>query len=165
MTGPFSLTGKVAVVSGGARGIGAASAAMLAQRGAYVAIVDVLDTSEAVAAVTAQGRRGRGYAADLRDEGAVTSLFAHIVADFDGVDVIHNNAGISRCSAAEETSLAQWREVLEIDLDAVFLFARAAGRIMIDQGRGGSIIITASMSGMIVNYPREQVAYNAAKPA
>lgn len=126
MTGPFSLTGKVAVVSGGARGIGAA---MLAQCGADVAIVDVLDTSEAVAAVTAQGRRGRGYAADLRDEEAVTSLFAHIVADFDGVDIVHNNAGISRCSAAEETSLAQWREVLEIDLDAVFLFARAAGRI------------------------------------
>ncbi len=163
MTGPFSLTGKVAVVSGGARGIGAASAAMLAQCGADVAIVDVLDTSEAVAAVTAQGRRGRGYAADLRDEEAVTSLFAHIVADFDGVDIVHNNAGISRCSAAEETSLAQWREVLEIDLDAVFLVARAAGRIMIGQGRGGSIINTASMSGMIVNYPQEQVAYNAAK--
>lgn len=159
----FSLHGRVAVVTGGARGIGAATAELLASAGADVAVVDLLDASESVAAVQAQGRRALGYQVDLREERAVIDLFAQIAADFGPIDVVHNNAGIAFVQRAEDMTFDEWRRVMSIDLDAVFLVARAAGRLMIEAGRGGSIINTASMSGLIVNYPQEQVAYNAAK--
>lgn len=159
----FSLTGRVAVVTGGARGIGAASAAILAQAGADVAIVDLLDGGQTVATVEGFGRGAVAYRADLTQEEAVDALFARIRAEFGRIDIVHNNAGIAFCQRAEDMTFDEWRRVTSIDLDAVFLVARAAGRIMIADGRGGSIINTASMSGLIVNFPQEQVAYNAAK--
>lgn len=63
----------------------------------------------------------------------------------------------------EEMTYEEWKRVIDIDLNSMFLVSRAVGRIMISDGSGGSIVNTASMSGMIVNYPQEQVAYNAAK--
>ena len=159
----FSLEGRVAVVTGGARGIGADTAELLAMAGADVAVVDVLNSDNTIAGVEAHGRRAQGYQADLTDEAAVDQLFADIARDFGRIDVVHNNAGIAFCQKAEDMTFEEWRRVMAIDLDAVFLVARAAGRLMIQAGRGGSIINTASMSGMIVNFPQEQVAYNAAK--
>lgn len=159
----FSLHGRVAVVTGAARGIGAASAELLARAGADVAVVDLLDGSDSVTAVQAWGRRAAAYQVDLRDEAAVDDTFARIRADFGRLDVVHNNAGIAYCRPAEEMSFEEWKAVTSIDLDAVFLVARAAGRIMIADGNGGAIVNTASMSGLVVNYPQEQVAYNAAK--
>lgn len=159
----MSLHGRVAVVTGGARGIGAASAELLARAGADVAVVDLLDAADSVATIESHGRRGVGYTADLRSESEVTALFERIVGDLGRVDIVHNNAGIAHCRPCEDMTFDEWKLVTSIDLDAVFLVARTAGRIMIGQGDGGSIINTASMSGMIVNYPQEQVAYNAAK--
>lgn len=159
----FSLEGRVAVVTGGARGIGADTAELLAMAGADVAVVDVLNSDHTVALVESHGRRAQGYQADLTDETAVNQLFADISREFGRIDIVHNNAGIAFCQKAEDMTFEEWRRVMNIDLDAVFLVARAAGQLMIEAGRGGSIINTASMSGMIVNYPQEQVAYNAAK--
>jgi len=159
----ISLQDRVAVVTGGARGIGAATASMLAEAGADVAVVDIADPSESVAAVQAHGRKATGYVCDLRNEDEVEQLFAQIVADFGRLDIVHNNAGIAYCRPCEDMTFEEWRMVTSIDLDAVFLASRAAGRHLIAQGSGGSIINTASMSGSIVNYPQEQVAYNAAK--
>ena len=159
----FSLEGRVAVVTGGARGIGADTAALLAMAGADVAVVDVLVSDNTIARVEAHGGRAHGYHADLTDEAEVNQVFADISRDFGRIDVVHNNAGIAFCQKAEDMTFEEWRRVINIDLDAVFLVARAAGRLMIEAGRGGSIINTASMSGMIVNFPQEQVAYNAAK--
>lgn len=159
----MSLQGRVAAVTGGARGIGAATAELLARAGADVAVVDLLDTTESVAAVERQGRRAIGYAADLRAEDEVVDLFDQIVRDFGRLDIVHNNAGIAYCKPCEDMAFDEWKQVTSIDLDAVFLASRTAGRILIAQGTGGSIINTASMSGLIVNYPQEQVAYNAAK--
>lgn len=159
----FSLEGRVAVVTGGARGIGADTAELLAMAGADVAVVDVLFSDKTIACVESHGRRAQGYQADLTDEAAVNRLFADIARDFGRMDIVHNNAGIAFCQKAEDMTFEEWRRVMAIDLDAVFLVARAAGRLMIQAGKGGSIINTASMSGMIVNFPQEQVAYNAAK--
>lgn len=159
----LSLSGRVAVVTGGARGIGAASVQLLAEAGADVAVVDLLPGEATVEAARGLGRTARDYQADLRDEVQVDALFARIREDFGRIDIVHNNAGIAFCKAAEETTFEEWKRVTSIDLDAVFLVARAAGRIMIADGRGGSLINTASMSGLVVNFPQEQVAYNAAK--
>lgn len=159
----ISLDGRVAVVTGGARGIGRATGELLARAGADVALVDILDTAGAVASIERLGRKAVGYAADLTDENDVEAVFDHIVGDFGRVDVVHNNAGVARGGRAEDMAFEAWRFVMSIDLDAVFLVARSAARIMIGQGGGGSIINTASMSGLIVNYPQEQAAYNTAK--
>lgn len=159
----ISLQGRVAVITGGAGGIGAATAELMARAGADVAVVDLIEPSDSVAAVQRHGRRGIGYVADLTDEIEVINLFDRIVADFGRLDIVHNNAGISYCRPAEDMTFDEWKRVTSVDLDAVFLAARTAGRHLIAQGTGGSVINTASMSGLIVNYPQEQVAYNAAK--
>jgi sorbose reductase len=159
----FMLQGKKAVVTGGARGIGKASAIALAEVGADVAILDVLDADDTVRQIKELGREAFSIKADLTKEKEVDDAFAQIKKKFGRIDVVFNNAGIAYCVKCEDMTFEEWRRVLAIDLDAVFLVARAAGRYMIADGNGGSIINTASMSGMIVNYPQEQVAYNAAK--
>ena len=159
----FMLTGKKAVVTGGARGIGNAAAVALAEAGADVAILDLLDASETVEQIKELGRESFSIKVDLTIEKDVDDAFEEIKKRFGRIDIVHNNAGIAHCVKCEDMTFEEWRKVIAIDLDAVFLVARAAGRIMIADGTGGSIINTASMSGIIVNYPQEQVAYNAAK--
>lgn len=159
----FRLDDKKAVVTGGARGIGQASALALAEAGADVVIIDVIDTSETVEMVKALGRNAYGIKADLTIEEEVDTAIAKAKEMLGGIHILHNNAGIAHCVKCEDMTFEEWRKVIAIDLDAVFLVARAVGRIMIKDGTGGAIVNTASMSGSIVNYPQEQVAYNAAK--
>ncbi len=159
----FRLDGKKAVVTGAARGIGQASAVALAEAGADVAVIDIIDTSETAAKIEAVGRKAYGIKADLTVEDEVNAAVAEAKEKLGAIHVLHNNAGIAYCVRCEDMTFEEWRKVLAIDLDAVFLVARAVGRIMIKDGTGGSIVNTASMSGTIVNYPQEQVAYNAAK--
>jgi NAD(P)-dependent dehydrogenase (short-subunit alcohol dehydrogenase family) len=159
----MSLEGRVAVVTGGAGGIGRATAELLADAGAEVAVVDIVDPAETVGSLEEMGRRAIGYSCDVTEESQVTDLFQRVGRDFGHLDIVHNNAGIAHCKPCEDMTFAEWRRVVSIDLDAVFLASREAGRYLIAQGTGGSIINTASMSGSIVNYPQEQVAYNAAK--
>lgn len=159
----ISLSGRVALITGGASGIGAATAELLARAGARIAVTDLRQPEETIAAVEARGGEARGYVADLRDEQQVLQLFEDVLADYGQLDIVHNNAGIAYCKPSEDMTFDEWRKVISIDLDAVFLVARSAGRQMIAQGGGGAIVNTASMSGVIVNYPQEQVAYNAAK--
>lgn len=159
----FRLDGKKAVVTGAARGIGQASAVALAEAGADVAVIDIIDTSETAAKIEAAGRKAYGIKADLTVEDEVNAAVAEAKEKLGAIHVLHNNAGIAYCVRCEDMTFEEWRKVLAIDLDAVFLVARAVGRIMIKDGTGGSIVNTASMSGTIVNYPQEQVAYNAAK--
>ena len=159
----FKLEGKKAVVTGAARGIGQVSAIAFAEAGADVAVIDLIDTAETVGKIQSLGREAYGIKADLTVEEEVNSAVAEAKERLGAIHVLHNNAGIAYCVKCEDMTFEEWRKVIAIDLDAVFLVARAAGRIMIKDGTGGSIINTASMSGSIVNYPQEQVAYNAAK--
>ena len=88
---------------------------------------------------------------------------AQIVAELGSLDIVLNNAGICVHQPAESMSDAQWLRVVNVDLNAVFYVARAAGRAMTARGAGGRIVNTASMSGRIVNRPQAQCAFNAAK--
>ena len=163
----FKLDGKRAFVTGGARGIGKSITTALLEAGADVAIVDV-DIAEA--RKTADELKGIGprviaVETDVTDQAQVERMVGEVVSAFGELNVAFCNAGIALNEKAEDMTFEQWRKVMAINCDAVFLCAQAAGRQMIRQGRGGSIINTASMSAHIVNIPEPQCAYNASKAA
>jgi len=161
----FSLAGKTALVTGGARGIGQVCAVALAEAGADVAVTDLPGSDLATTAdkIRALGRRALTLEADVTQSSEVDHAVNRVAAEFGGLDIVFNNAGICINRPAEEMSDEEWLKVVNVDLNAVFYVARAAGRTMIAQGRGGRIINTASMSAQIVNRPQNQCAYNAAK--
>ncbi len=159
----FKLTGKKAIVTGGAQGIGQCIALAFAEAGADVAILDLNNASETVGKVRALGRECFSIKVNIADEEEVESAFEEIDKRFPSIDILFNNAGICICTPAEEMTLDEWRKVIDVDLTAQFLMARAAGQRMIKGKKGGAIVSTASMSGHIANVPQPQCAYNAAK--
>lgn len=161
----FGLKGKVAVVTGGGRGIGQVVARGLAKAGAEVVILNRTDADETVGMIAADGGKAYFIATDVVREESVDSAFAEILRRSGRIDVIFNNAGICMHQTAFEGTIAEFREVLDVNLTGEFIVARAAGKIMIDLGIHGSIINMASMSGSIVNVPQWQCSYNASKAA
>lgn len=160
----FSLKGKTAYVTGGSRGIGKCLAKALATFGASVAIVDILkDEAEKTAKeIAALGVDSFAIYADVTKEEDVAKMGETLKQKFGALDIALNNAGIVHQVPAVDMTYADWKRVIDVDLNAVFLTAREAGRIMIPQKKG-SIINTASMSAWIVNWPQPQCSYNAAK--
>jgi NAD(P)-dependent dehydrogenase (short-subunit alcohol dehydrogenase family) len=160
------LDGKKAFVTGGARGIGKAIATALAEAGADVALVD-LDIDEAKktaqAIGSATGKKCIALKADVTDPVQVDGMVRQIAAEFGELNVAFCNAGICINTPAAEMTLEEWQKVININLTGVFLSAQAAGKQMLAQGKGGSIIATASMSAHIVNWPQPQCSYNASK--
>lgn len=163
----FRLDGLNAYVTGGGRGIGRACALGLAGAGANVAIIDIeAGLAEAVAGEIARtGRKALALSCDVTDSRAVKTSMEAIIGELGSIDIAFNNAGICIHSPAENMSDEDWLKVIEVNLNSVFYCARAAGKLMISQGRPGSIINTASMSARIVNHPQPQAAYNASKAA
>ena len=159
------LDGKKGFVTGAARGIGKCTATAFAEAGADVAIVD-LDFEEAkkTAAELAEktGRKVIAIKTDCTDKEQVDAMVSQVVKELGGLNFCHNNAGICINAPAEEMTYEQWKKVIDINLNGVFLTDIAAGKYMLENG-GGSIINTASMSGHIVNVPQPQCAYNASK--
>jgi len=161
----FSLAGRGAVVTGGAWGLGLEMMRALAEAGADVVALDVLeDQAQEAAAQTARdfGVRAGAHRMDVTDADETDRTVAAIEADFGAVDVLVAAAGVANLSPAEDLSLADWQRVIDINLTGVFLSAQATGRRMIGR-RKGSIILIASMSGQIVNRPQKQIAYNVSK--
>ncbi|GAA5066312.1 NAD(P)-dependent dehydrogenase (short-subunit alcohol dehydrogenase family) [Thermocatellispora tengchongensis] len=160
----LDLGGKVAVVTGGARGIGLAVTAALREMGAAVVICDVLDDAgEAAAASFGDGGPAVSYAhLDVRDPGAVAAVFDRVVAEHGSLDVLVTSAGVALHTPALDVAPEQWQRVLDINLNGSFWCAREAARRM---GEGGSIVAIGSMSGEIANAPQAQTAYNASKGA
>ena len=159
------LDGKCGFVTGGARGIGKATATALAEAGGNVAIVDIdLAEAEKTAAQLAEatGRDVFAVKADVTVPEEVDAMIETILARFGRIDFAHCNAGIAVNEPAEGMSYASWQKVINVNLTGVFLTAQAAGKVMLKQG-SGSIINTASMSGHIVNVPQPQCGYNASK--
>ncbi len=142
----FALDGRVAVVTGGGRGLGLGFTTALAEAGADVVIVDRTGSPEAVAAVEAVGRRAWALRCDLlaSTPEEVRELVAQVVATAGRIDILVNNAGIIRREPAMDFSDASWDEVIDLNLSKVFYLSQACARVMRGQG-GGKIINIASM--------------------
>jgi NAD(P)-dependent dehydrogenase (short-subunit alcohol dehydrogenase family) len=160
----FSLVGKKAFVTGGARGVGRLAALALAEAGADVAIVDsdAGSASRTAAEIERLGVRSFAICCDVTDPASVDAMTLRVVDEFGTIDIAFNNAGICLNESAETMSFESWERVIDTNLTGVFLTAQAAGRVMIAKG-GGSIINTASISGHVVNRPQPQCAFNASK--
>lgn len=154
----FGLRGKVAVVTGGAGILGQHFCAGLAEFGAHVAVVDLQAEKAQELAQALSGRYGVkacGYGCDVSDPVSVQTVVESVVAEFGEINILHNNAaGKSDDLEAffapfEEYSLDQWRKIMAVNLDGMFLVAQAIGKQMVAQGKGGSIIQTASIYGVM----------------
>jgi NAD(P)-dependent dehydrogenase (short-subunit alcohol dehydrogenase family) len=159
------LDGKRGFVTGGARGIGKATALGFAEAGADVAIVDIdIEEARKTAAYIARqsGRKVIAIQADCTVEDEVMAMIDQVVRELGGLDFCHANAGICINEKADQMAYDQWLKVINVNLNGVFLTDKYAGLYMLEHG-GGSIINTASMSGHIVNVPQPQCAYNASK--
>jgi len=157
----FDLSGRVAVVTGGGRGIGRATCEALAEAGAKVVVAEILAD---IGAETAKAVGGEFIRLDVTDPDAVTKAADDVQARLGRVDVLVNNAGMARNSDALATSDEEWRKVMDLNVNAVFWCARAFGKHMVAAKRG-SVVNIGSMSGIIVNKPQGQAHYNASKAA
>jgi NAD(P)-dependent dehydrogenase (short-subunit alcohol dehydrogenase family) len=155
----FSLAGKVALVTGGASGIGGAIAEAYAAKGAQVAIVD-LNEQTAQTHADAVGNGARAFACDVSDPASVEAAVAAVVEAFGRVDVLVNSAGVVMLAPAEEISVSAWRTTLDVNLTGTFLMAQAVGRHMLAAGQG-TIINLASQAATVALH--EHVAYCASK--
>jgi NAD(P)-dependent dehydrogenase (short-subunit alcohol dehydrogenase family) len=164
-SGLFDLTGRKAVVTGGAGALGSQAALGLASAGAQVAVVDVDDArvARAVAEVKDAGGTPVGLVADLTDEAEVERVFAAVTDSLGGVDILVNAiaAPVPRASP-EVVPLADWQTTLASDLTSFFLCSRAAATRMIAAGRGGSIVNFSSIAGVSA-LGRGNMAYAVAK--
>lgn len=159
----FGLNGKVALVTGGGRGIGQTVALGLAKAGARVYILSRTGADETVAMIEKDGGKAASLIADVTVEKQVDDALAAIVKEAGSLDVVFNNAGVCIHKATLDASIEEWRQVIDINLTGEYIVARAAGRVMVEKGIKGSIINMASMSGSIVNVPQWQASYNASK--
>ncbi|SCW03626.1 LAFE_0G14620g1_1 [Lachancea fermentati] len=167
----FSLKGKVACISGASSGIGHAVARAFAQAGADIAVWynshdSLIQDAQQWAAEF--GVRARAYKCPVTDEARVKATIAQVVQDFGRIDVFVANAGVpwekGPLLEAEERGEAadEWQRVLHTDFQGVYYCSKHAGAVFKRQGRG-SLVITASMSGHVVNVPQLQTCYNAVK--
>ena len=156
------LQGRVAAITGGALGIGRATARLFAAEGATVALGDVeVGAAETVAKeIVNGGGRAIAVGVDVGDAGQVQAFVDRVVAELGRLDIMFANAGIAHSAPFLEHPEAQWHSVLRVNLTGVFLCCQAAARQMVKQG-GGRIITTASINGF--RGVENLVGYNAAK--
>ncbi|KRC54129.1 MULTISPECIES: 3-oxoacyl-ACP reductase FabG [unclassified Nocardioides] len=153
------LEGRSAIVTGAAQGIGLAIATVLAEHGARVSIAD-LDGEKAAAAAAGIAGEARGVACDVTDEASVAGLVTGAVEAYGGLDVLVNNAGITRDASLRKMTLENFQAVVTVHLQGTWLGIRAASEVM-REARAGSIINISSMSGKVGN--PGQTNYSAAK--
>ncbi len=152
MPKPKSLAGRIAIVTGGAGGIGSATAARLLGEGACVVLADVDVAALAETAATLGERHSadvvRTVEMDVTSEAAVARAYADTAVEFGGVDIVVSNAGIASSAAIEETTLALWDRNMSILSTGYFLVSREAFRLLKAQGLGGSIVFIGSKNGL-----------------
>jgi sorbose reductase len=170
----LSLKNKIAFVTGAGGGIGRSSAAALAELGADIAIMDIPSKQQELDENAEFIRKKHGVrvitiTGDVSNEESVQKMYAEIVAEFGTVDIIHSNAGIISPEDNPDMDLTLWQRMLDVNYTGMLIVAREGAKIMKAHGHGGSIILTASMSGVIINRKktgeRYSVAYTSTKAA
>jgi NAD(P)-dependent dehydrogenase (short-subunit alcohol dehydrogenase family) len=162
----FDLTGRTAVVTGSTRGLGRAFARALAEAGANIVVVgrDTDAAAEVEAELLALGVGVLVVRADVTRRPDIERLLAQSTERFSRIDVLVNNAGACIHKPALEVTDEEWRSVMDVNLDGLWIASQVFGGHMIDSG-GGVIVNVGSMSASIVNRPQWQPAYNASKAA
>jgi NAD(P)-dependent dehydrogenase (short-subunit alcohol dehydrogenase family) len=152
MPKPKALAGRVALVTGGAGGIGSATAERLLSEGACVMLADIDATALAATSEALAQRHGRDVVRhvvmDVTREDAVAHAHTEIAVEFGGMDILVSNAGIASSAPVEETTLALWNRNMDILSTGYFLVSRDAFRLMRAQGIGGAVIFVASKNGL-----------------
>jgi rhamnulose-1-phosphate aldolase/alcohol dehydrogenase len=165
MPKPKTLAGRIALITGGAGGIGRATAARMMSEGACVVVADIdqgaLDEAVASFAETFGKDVVRGVSLDVASEAAVADCFAEATLAFGGLDIVVSNAGIASASPIEDTSLELWNKNVDILSTGYFLVSREAFRLWLRQGRGGNLVFVASKNGLAASAGAS--AYCAAK--
>ena len=151
---------RVAVITGGAQGIGRRTAELFAERGYRVAIIDLYEPVATTKAIEASGGEAFGYSGDITVERTVNDFALHVFDRYGRADVLVNNAGISLISPAEETSFDDYRRVIDVNLVAPFLLCQIFGKRMLEAG-SGAIVNVASVAGLLG--VSDRAAYNASK--
>jgi NAD(P)-dependent dehydrogenase (short-subunit alcohol dehydrogenase family) len=161
------LSGRIALVTGGASGIGRAAARALAARGAHVVVADRnLEGAESVAdeLVSEYGvRRAIAVATDVTDESAVREMVGAAVLAYGGVDVLVASAGLATSAPITETTLEEWELNYAVLARGYFLAARETFRVLLEQGRGGSVVFVGSKNALVAG--ANAAAYSSAKAA
>ncbi|MFC7395510.1 SDR family NAD(P)-dependent oxidoreductase [Scopulibacillus cellulosilyticus] len=161
----FKLDSKVSIITGAAMGLGKSMAQALAEAGSDIVIADI-NLKEAKAAAeeirNQTGVKVLPIKTDVTNENEVNLMADKVIERFEKIDVLFNNAGITIHEKAEEMSFADWKKVIDINLNGPFLVSKAVGKKMIQQ-KSGSIVNISSMSGLIANTPQPQSSYNTSK--
>ncbi len=160
----YRLDGRVAIVTGGGRGLGEVFCRTYADAGATVVVADVIEENAQKVAddLMAAGHEASAVRLDVKQTASIDAMVEHTVSTHGRVDVLMNNAGIVVSKGAEEMTDEEWDDVIAVDLTGVFKGCRAVAKHMIAQ-KSGSIVNIGSMSGVISNHPQPQCSYNAAK--
>jgi len=156
------VKGKVAVVTGGGGGLGRAEALLLAQEGAAVVVTDLDENAaeETTRKILTEGGASLFVKHDVTSESSWKSVILKTIEEFGKLDILVNNAGVILYKKIEETSLKEWRQLMSVNLDGVFLGTKCAIEAMKKNG-GGSIVNIASVAGLIGN--PDASAYHASK--
>jgi NAD(P)-dependent dehydrogenase (short-subunit alcohol dehydrogenase family) len=162
-----TLSGRTAVITGGARGIGLTLARALAAEGAGVALFDLLDTVDAAAKSVADEFNVPTYGqrVDVTDQAAVADAFKVVRKRLGVPRVLITAAGIEINGDSVKVTAEQWRKVIDVNLTGTFFSAQAFSDGVLNAGTSGSAVFIASMSGSIVNVPQWAASYNASKAA
>jgi NAD(P)-dependent dehydrogenase (short-subunit alcohol dehydrogenase family) len=160
----FRLDGKLAVITGGASGIGCATSELFAAAGARVAVAD-RDAEAAARSASAIGGNALALGLDVSDEPAVEAAFRGLAENEGGIDVVICNAGMNIRTAATSMPRADWDRVVAVNLSGTFFSARAAARQMIARGKGGAIVMTASIMSFSGGGLYPNIAYQTTKGA
>ncbi|MDP7734749.1 SDR family oxidoreductase [Mycobacterium paragordonae] len=163
----FDLRGKKALVTGASSGIGRKVALAYAEAGAEIALAArSLDGLEALAGeIAAAGGKAVPIGCDVTRQDQVSAMVDRMTAELGGIDIAVCNAGIVSVTPMLDMSVQEFERIQSTNVTGVFLTAQAAARAMVAQGRGGSIITTASMSGHIINIPQQVGHYCTSKAA
>ncbi|MEW6661112.1 MAG: SDR family NAD(P)-dependent oxidoreductase [Bacillota bacterium] len=146
----FDLSGRVALITGAAGGLGQVMAVGMAEFGADIALTDLVpeNAQETVATIAKLGKKARSYQLDVTDKEAVERVVVQVQEDFGQIDILVNSAGINNRKPAVEYTMHEWDQIIDINLKGTFLCAQAVGKVMLAQKRG-KIINMGSVSSVL----------------